>query len=283
MDDESFSYLKNLKLNSVYVISYLDLEESIPELKNAKLNRSLIEYFYTCSPAICYYALMNFIEIDLITYLDSDLYFFSSPEPLFTELENKSIGIIAHRFNWLTKHNLKYGIFNVGWVSFRKDDIGLNCLTDWMFDCINWCYQKLENGKYADQKYLDIWPEKYSKLCIIKNICANVAIWNIGNYKLSNVGNDIFVNGEKLIFYHFASFKQVSEFEFTSDLSRVLVRTTNLIRDLIYIPYAKSILKFQIHPIKTKQDIKDTFLLHNIKNISRYIRQYIFPDKIIIN
>lgn len=283
MDNESFKHLKNLDLPNAIIISYLDLEEAIPELKIAKLNRSKVEYFYTCSPAICYFTIMNYFEVNLITYLDSDLYFFSSPGPLFEELGNNSIGIIEHRFHWLTKRNIIYGKFNVGWVSFRKDEIGFTCLKDWMYDCIKWCYQKLEDGKYADQKYLDFWPSKYENVSIIKNVSANLAIWNIGNYNLTNIGNDVFVNGQKLIFYHFASLKQVSDFEFTSDLSRVFVKTTNLIQNLIYIPYAKSLLQFQIVPIKTKDDIKNTFLLQKVKKVSRNVRQYFFPDRIIIN
>ena len=54
----------------------------------------------------------------------------------------------------------------------------------------------------------------------MQNKGANLAIWNIGNYDLKIINSDIFVDGEKLIFYHFASLKQLSDNMFTSDLSR---------------------------------------------------------------
>ena len=52
-----------------------------------------------------------------------------------------------------------------------------------MQNCIKWCYQQLEDGKYADQKYLDAWPNEYHGVKILHNKGAT-AIWNIGNYKL---------------------------------------------------------------------------------------------------
>ncbi len=283
MDDLSFNYLTKLNLSNARLISYLDLENEITRLNIAKSNRTRVEYFYTCSPAICYYLLTKNDQIDIITYLDSDIYFFSSPDPIFEEISRYSIGIIEHRFHWLTRRNVKYGIYNVGWISFRNDSVGLECLVNWLDDCIEWCYQRLEGSKYADQKYLDYWPSKYnSNLCVIKNKSANLAIWNIANYKITSNGNDVFIDGEKLIFYHFASLKQISANTFTSDLSRVFVKSTKLIVELIYMPYIKSILKYQYKKIEQKDDIKQKFIFSKIKYLTRFIRKKVLPDVIIV-
>ncbi len=282
MDDDSYDHLVKFKPVKAILVSYRELEIEVRGLREAKGNRSRIEYFYTCSPAICYYTFIKFEGVDLITYLDSDIYFFNSPESLFIELGNSSIGIIEHNFHWLTKRNIVYGKFNVGWINFRKDEIGLICLKNWLNDCIKWCYQRLEDNKYADQKYLDYWPCTYDNVCILKKVTANLAIWNIGNYKLTCNENQIFVNGEELIFYHFANLKQIGEVEFTSDLSRVFVKSTQLIHNLIYLPYVNSLLKHQLYKIRSKADLSETFLISLIKKPSRQIRKWIFPDKIIV-
>ena len=109
-----------------------------------------------------------------------------------------------------------------------------------------------------------------------------MAIWNIGNYMLTSNRNQVFVNGEELIFYHFANLKQLNEFEFTSDLSRVFVKSTKLIYGLIYLPYVNSLLKYQILKIKSKNDLSENFILNLIKKPSRQIRRWIFPDTIIV-
>lgn len=282
MDDRSMDHLQKMNLSNAVLLSYTQLEAAIPGLAIAKSNRTHVEYFYTCSPASCYYVLQNFEKVDLITYLDADLFFYSSPEPLFAELQEASIGIIEHRFHWLAKRNSVYGIFNVGWINFRKDKDGMNCLVDWMNDCIEWCYQRLEDDKYADQKYLDKWPEQYKDVKILYHKGGNLAVWNIGNYKLTLRGNDIFVDNDKLIFYHFASLKQVDEKIFTSDMSRVLVRTTRIIREKIYIPYIHSLLMYQVAHIIAKKQTYNNKLSYKIKQSYRIISQLLFPDKITI-
>lgn len=278
MDEASIDHVRSLELEHVTLISYLDLETFLPDLANAKSNRSRVEYFYTCSPAICFYVLQKFPEVSLITYLDADLYFFSNPQPLFEELGYASIGIIEHRFHWLTKRNKKYGNFNVGWITFRKDTDGMKCLRDWLKDCIDWCYQRLENGKYADQKYLDSWPKKYDNVKILHNKGANVAVWNIGNYHITYLSNKVKIDDVDLIFYHFANLRQVGDDLFTTDLSRVLKRTSNVIADQIYQPYIQSLKKFQCASIVAKKDIQTGKLAFKFKEFSRIIRQMIYPD-----
>jgi len=36
--------------------------------------------------------------------------------------------------------------------------------------CIEWCYNRSENGRYGDQLYMNDWPDKYEKVGIISNI-----------------------------------------------------------------------------------------------------------------
>jgi len=103
MDDESFQFIKKNKNKSIIPISFKQLEIHYPELKSAKLNRSIVEYYFTCTSAICSFIFDNYSDIKLLTYLDADLYFFSSVEPIFKELKDYSIGIIDHKFNFLGK------------------------------------------------------------------------------------------------------------------------------------------------------------------------------------
>src|SRR5207237_1146927 len=82
----------------------------------------------------------------------------STIEPLFEEMQAKSIAIIAHRFSDAFRKWEWNGIYNVGWVTFRRDDNALSCLRWWREQCIEWCYDRIEDNRFADQKYLDDWP-----------------------------------------------------------------------------------------------------------------------------
>ena len=67
----------------------------------------------------------------------------------------------------IVEHGIKtkrFGKFNVGWLTFKNDEIAIKCLKNWGNNCINWCYDYVEDNKYADQKYLDDWPKDYENV-----------------------------------------------------------------------------------------------------------------------
>lgn len=280
MDDASYENLTKNKPENVTPIHFSKLENAFPGLLVAKNNRTRVEYFYTCSPAICNYVLTFIDGVNEITYLDADLYFFTTPEPIFEELKDASVGIIEHKFNFLTKRNIVYGKFNVGWITFRNDKNGFVCLNSWTSNCIEWCYQRLEGDKYADQKYLDYWQRDFEGVYVIKNIGANLALWNISNYKISFLNGKVYVNNIELIFYHFANFKQIGVNVFKTDLSRVFVRCTGVIKHNIYMPYILTINKYINDSclILPKKDAHSKGIGNLLRKLTRTVRQILFPD-----
>jgi len=285
MDNKSFLELSKLNLKSAILIHHDELESFFPQLINAKKNRDRVEYFYTCSPLICNYIIQTNPQVDQITYLDSDLYFFDSPLPIFDELNGYSVGIIEHKFNFFTKRNKKYGNFNVGWVTFKKDANGLACLNDWSDKCLEWCYQKLETNRYADQKYLDYWQKDFKNVKVISNIGANVAIWNIKNYKILKRDNKIYIDDFPLIFYHFANLKQLNKNSFSTSLSRVFVSCEGLLKNEVYLPYLKEFLNHQNQDSISisKKDIHSKGFITFIRNCSRKVRLFFYNDIIKID
>ena len=287
MDDESYQYLLSIKRDAIIPISYQKLEAHYNELLIAKSNRSRVEYYFTCSSSICSYVFDCYPETELITYLDADLYFFSSPDPVYKELKDASIGIIEHGFSFFGNVYLKYGRFNVGWVSFRNDTSGRKCLEDWRKNCLDWCYDRLENGKFADQKYLDYWSDNYTGVHIIKHSGANLAPWNVGRFrlKIDQTTKQVKVNDYDLIFYHFASFKQVGTNMYVTNVSKFLVNLSGVLRNNIYLPYLKSIRKYndvlgiQFNTKDRKEDV-DSGFLHKLKLLSRNFRRFIYHDNI---
>jgi len=194
----------------VHPIALAALESWETKLLEAKNNRSRIEYYFTLSPVLPLY-IMDQFEVDIITYLDADLFFFSSPDCLYQELGESSILITAHRFSDEFKKYETYGLFNVQYQSFRNDDQGRECLTLWRDQCLEWCYDCLEDGKYADQKYLDDWPSLYDRLVISKLKGIGVACWNVHGNQFDKVDGHPVVEGEPLIFYHYHGFKRLAK------------------------------------------------------------------------
>jgi hypothetical protein len=107
------------------------------------------------------------------------------------------------------------GRFCVEWVSFRRDEQGLNCLARWREQCIEWCFHRLEEDRMGDQKYLDQWPGKYSGLHILQHVGAGIAPWNYSQYRFGQDDQGmITVDNAPLVFYHFHQLQLLSNGSF---------------------------------------------------------------------
>lgn len=206
MDELTREILQNLNLNHITCISLPDLEDEA--LLAAKSERSIGEYCWTLSPCLPWYVLQTNPDIHDITYLDADLFFFSSLEPVFKEIGDASIVITEHKLPPAFKHLIVNGKYCVEWVGFRRDDNGVACLKKWRDQCIEWCFYRLEEGRMGDQKYLDPWPETYNNVHVLKHPGTGVAPWNYSNYQFAKSEDGrITVDGELLVYYHFHQFQ----------------------------------------------------------------------------
>jgi hypothetical protein len=237
MDESTYRILTDMQLPQVHLISLSDFERGDAQLLQAKQNRSLVEYYFTCTPSLPLYVMDHNSDVDIITYLDADLYFFSSVDPVYRELGTGSVLIIGHRFPLQHKDREIFGIYNVGLLSFRKDTHGYACLHWWRVRCLEWCYDRLDNGRFADQKYLDDWPERFPGVVVLQHKGAGLAPWNLANYSYSLTNGKILVDGQPLIVYHFEGFKRITRWMYDTNLSENKTRLRKIVKHGVYIPY----------------------------------------------
>jgi len=251
LDQEVVNYIEKKNETNLKVIKLSDVEKKYPELIAAKNNRSIVEYYFTLSPVLPLYMLQNFPELEFITTLDADIFFFSNPKPIFEEFENYSILITKHDFAENIGFKIKYGKYNVSFQSFRNDKEGLNCLKSWKIQCIDWCYDKLEDGKFADQKYLDTWTSEYKNVLEIAGNGAGIAPWNISKYTISSKNKTIYCNNDKLIFYHFHGLRFISSSIILHHLEEYNALLTKNLKKYLYQRYIIKINKQMLSADKT--------------------------------
>ena len=160
LDNFSKEYIENY---GEFVQIYTMQDVMTPELKKARGNRTYQEFCWTLASyftAWVWNKNLGAVDTQELTYLDSDLFFYSDPQPIFDEIGEKSVGIIEHRFIPSKKGLVINGKYNVGWVSFQGP-MGKAILEGWARKCLEWCYNRAEPTRFADQKYLDYWKDQY--------------------------------------------------------------------------------------------------------------------------
>jgi hypothetical protein len=173
------------------------------------------------------------------TYLDADLCFYEKPSLLLTEFAQSgaSVLITSHRYTPRYDQSATSGIYCVQFMTFKADGRGLAVLQWWQDRCLEWCYNRVEDGKFGDQKYLDDWLQRFEGVHALAHIGGGVAPWNVQQYVVSNRSGKLYVNEWPLVFYHFHGYKQY--FDDTLDLGGYQLAPQEM--DLLYRPYVKAL------------------------------------------
>src|ERR1043165_6886220 len=163
------------------------------------------------------HVLENERDAEWVTYLDSDLFFFAPPDPIYDEMGDAAFGIIPHRFSRGLEDQRRFGLDNVGWVSARGRDDGGAVLRWWRERCIEWCYDRVEDDRFADQRYLDRLPGLFERVHVVGHLGANLAPWNFADLRVEWRDETVLVEGRyRLLFFHFHGVKHVGRYYFNS-------------------------------------------------------------------
>jgi hypothetical protein len=213
LDETTARVLGALGGSFLKVVPLAELEAADPELARVKNSRSRAEYYFTLSPCWPRYLLRKRPDLGRVTYLDADMLFFAAPEGVFAAMDSAGASILmtGHRFpDWL-RHYEKHGRYNVGILSFRNDGPGRACLDDWRARCLEWCHDRLEAGRYADQKYLDDWPGRFgAAVLVLDDPGVNLAPWNWAAQPCVAGPQGVAVAGRPLVLFHFARFRAIA-------------------------------------------------------------------------
>ncbi|KUO72729.1 MAG: hypothetical protein APF77_01820 [Clostridia bacterium BRH_c25] len=239
MDDLVYDVLNKFHLSNVTLITLKSIEDN--ELLSVKSLRYTYEYCWTLKAPLLLHIFNCYKNIASIFYIDADTYLFSSPEKLFNQLKSFSVLLTMHNFT--TSFKCLYtqkGRYNAGIIGFRRDENALRCICWWRDRCIDWCYDKIESGKFGDQKYLMEFRKKFGGIYRERMVGANAAIWNIADCSISEYEGKVQINGKDLIFYHFSGLIICNEWEYGLWRWEYPELDEN-VRRLIYLPYVKDI------------------------------------------
>ncbi|MCX6494678.1 MAG: hypothetical protein NTY82_02730 [Actinobacteria bacterium] len=241
LDDIVADYLGARKDLDVTVLRIDQLEKFAPELLTIKSTRSRMEYYFTCTPQLFKY-IFSLLKTPgaSISYLDADLYFYSDPRQIREALGDFSVGITEHRLFNPPKIQQAYGRFNAGFLTFRDTVDGNRVLDWWAERALEWCYDKPSEGRYANQGYLNWFPD-FEGVLIYPSAGMNTAPWNTRRHRFTlSPQGDVRVDGDPLVFFHFHGVRKKGERFVTSELIYGS-RLNKITRDHVYTPYVSAL------------------------------------------
>ncbi len=271
LDEATYSILKKQNHKNLEILKLKDFENDA--LKEKKINRTKTEYCWTLTSWAIQWCLEINPDINRVTYLDADLFFFKNPNKIFKDLNQsgKEILITKHAFSPEYDQSLTSGIYCVQFLTISRG-AGEIVLKKWRDQCMEWCFNFYEDDKFGDQKYLDLWPENYDDIVHVLTIESFAqAPWNATRFPYSDA-----------VFYHFHGFKIISKNKFL--LSTYLIPRPTYLH--IYKPYIKIIKQTLLellnydYKVRNYNIMMEFFpILYSIKIKMRNVfRKYLIPN-----
>ncbi len=251
-DDDCYKILKEENFSHLILVSLDEFETK--ELLQVKSERTRAEYCWTCSPWIIKYVLDKYGE-KICTYIDADMAFFSSPQPVFDKMKEQGCStiIVPHRYETEEEekeaHNLR-GSYCVEFNTFVNDENGYKTLSWWAEKCLEWCFYAVPGTTewYGDQKYLNAFPEKFDGVMICDHYGVGMAPWNMKLIELAGKKEGtplvkVRKTGEifPIVLYHFESVAFLT--------NHILVAPSNtkskLLHKCVYDNYIKELMNIR--------------------------------------
>lgn len=156
-----------------------------------------------------------------VLYIDPDIVVFSPLNSLLELFSSYSVLLTPHQLRpeatdravidneW---GSLKHGVYNLGFVGVHTDAVGASFASWWAQRLHEYCRDDVPNGLFTDQRWCDLVPAMFERVCIVRDPGCNVASWNISNRRVRILGSgDIVVNDSPLKFFHFTKVDHVGE------------------------------------------------------------------------
>lgn len=250
------------------VIKLATIPDIAREMKEFAQHRSPVEILVSLKPFLILETLKQVPRGELLVYFDADLFFYQSISSLVSEIESFSVLFTRHVFPESLTESSKYGLVNAGFILLRNTREAVDIVNSWAKQCRNWCFLRLEEGKYGDQKYLDDYLTLSGVKAISHPGINNGVYYFQERRKLSIRSKNIMLDNQDLICFHFHGIRVTDKYILTGFNRYSLPHNTVKVWSYIYQPYIKEIRSQceYYEQIMAERDFRESFLLSTSGN-----------------
>jgi hypothetical protein len=203
MDETVEQRLRELALPGLHLLPLAEVETDA--LRRVRPGRSIGEYCWTLTPFSAQFVFSRAPDAARVTYVDADLWFFGDPQRLLDELDRSGAHalITPHAYSPEYDQSAASGIYCVQFLTFRNTPEAGAIQRWWQERCLEWCFSRIEDGKFGDQKYLDDWPTRFAgAVHVLERVELALGPWNANRF----IRDDAFLP----VFFHFHGLRVAS-------------------------------------------------------------------------
>lgn len=265
MDEDCFNALQTLNLPNIRPINFISMESVA--YKRIRAERTIAEYCWTVKPLNPYLVFSLDPMVDRVTSVDADLWFLRAPDPILREFSNSGRPVLVTEHGYLPQYDQSStsGIFCSQWNTFLRNHS--EPLRKWWEErCFDWCFSRVEDGKFGDQRYMESWPMLFpDTVHSLSKPTLILAPWNAQDISL-----------EDGIAYHFHGLRILDA---TQYVVKSFYSISGDFEEKVYKPYlidlANSIKKMKNIGLEIRSQIGSTRLQENKAMQSFLMKQLI--------
>lgn len=192
-----------------------------------------------------------FKDFDQVIYLDPDIEIFRPMESVFDALDDGASFVLTPHLCSPAENDaypndiviMLAGIYNLGFLGCSRTSETERILRWWArrlrFECIS----KQEAGIFVDQKFMDLVPGFAEHCHILRDVTVNVAYWNLAQRSLTQEGENCFVDGRPLTFFHYSGVEPGN--------TNLLSKYSRWFRDEAMLPQLRALLRGYFQKLKS--------------------------------
>lgn len=215
-----------------------------PELLSQWHLKTRAEQIFTLGPLFLNKILAGLPINSWAFYVDSDVFMYSDIQTDLC-LEGKDLVLVPHNHSWWNKRRLsKYGYFNVGIVGLKSSQVGMRAADTWAKLVKQWCFDRAEGDKYADQKYLERLALTYPSQTEQPSREYHLAPWNSSFLRITRTEDGMIKirNRKSVVSFHFQGLRKSGSYWILGHLPYFGLASKSLINH-VYVPYVRAVEK----------------------------------------
>lgn len=212
LDDHQFpndlkALMERYEVVEMHTIGIPAMQQMIDKYDITELNTAVkpfyIDYFFKKYP-----------DVTQVIYFDPDILVYEELKALDQNLETHNFVITPHIMSPINDELLlseqdinNTGLYNLGFIGVKRSEESFRFLEWWKARLARYCYVNFQKGLFVDQLWINFLPLFFEGTHIERDPAYNMSYWNLHERTVIKEGDNYFVNGSPLKFFHFSGYK----------------------------------------------------------------------------